>query len=107
MTALSSMLVPLETLPGWPSVTDPTLLEELGLFIGLPLVVFIAVAAIAKIGNLRKAAHGDQNAVTDPVWVGGPTRPDIEGPAHDQAQLDADEVADKPGTEVGGAGARW
>lgn len=104
---LSSMLVPLETLPGWPQVTDPTLLEELGLLIGLPLVVFIAVCAIAKIGNLRKAAHRGEDEAVDPVWVGGPTRPDIEGPAHDQAQLEADEVADKPGTEVGGAGARW
>lgn len=104
---LSSMLVPLETLPGWPTVVDPTLLQELGLLVGLPLLVCIAVFGIAKIGNLRKAAQGGQDAVTDPVWVGGPTRPDIEGPIHDQAQIEAAEISEQPGTDVGGAGARW
>lgn len=109
MNALSSMLVPLETLPGWPQVDNPSALESLGLLIGLPLLVFIAIFAMAKIGNLRKAAKaGQDDGLADPIWVGGPsTRPDIEGPAHDQAQIEAENIADKPGTDVGGAGARW
>ncbi len=101
------MLVPLETLPGWPTVTDPTPLQSLGLLIGLPAVVFILVFAIAKIGNMAKASNSSSGAVADPVWVGGPTRPDIEGPRHDQVEIEAAEIAEKPGTDVGGAGARW
>ena len=45
MTDLSSMLVPLETLPGWPKVPNPSALETLGLLIGLPLVVIIVAFA--------------------------------------------------------------
>jgi hypothetical protein len=100
MTALSSMLVPQETLPGWPHVADPTPLQTLGLLVGLPLVVVIAAFVIAKIGNAVKASRGTTNTDTDPVWVGGPTRPDIEGPRHDQAALDGQRIAGLPEGEV-------
>jgi hypothetical protein len=111
--------MPLETLPGWPRVDNPSPLQSLGLLIGLPLVVIVIAFAVAKIGNTVKAARGTTNADTDPVWVGGPTRPDIEGPRHDQAAIEAERAAELPdtqvtteadassGRDVGGAGARW
>jgi hypothetical protein len=75
-------------------------LQTLGLLVGLPLVVVIAAFVIAKIGNTVKASRGTTNTDTDPVWVGGPTRPDIEGPRHDQAALDGQRIADLPVGEV-------
>jgi hypothetical protein len=134
MTAFPSMLMPQETLQGWPHVANPTALQTLGLLIGLPLLVVIAAFVIAKIGNTVKASRGTTNTDTDPVWVGGPTRPDIEGPRHDQAVLEGQRIAELPegavelpaeqaqggeaapargaptaegGHDVGGAGARW
>ncbi len=113
------MLVPLETLAGWPAAPDPSPLVVLGLLVGLPALVCAAVVAIARIGNLAKASRGDTVQVTDPVWVGGPSRPDIEGPRHDQAAIEADKIVDhpgptddtgaagRPGNDLGGAGARW
>ena len=101
------MLVPLETLSGWPAVEDPSALQVLGLLFGLPLVVIVAVFAIAKIGNVMHASRGTGVQVTDPVWVGGPPRPDIEGPEHDAAVENAGRIADKPRDDVGGAGASW
>jgi len=101
------MLVPLETLSGWPAVDDPSALQVLGLLIGLPAVVFVAIVIIAKIGNARHASRGTGVQVIDPVWVGGTPRPDIEGPEHDAAVANAGRVADKPKDDVGGAGASW
>jgi hypothetical protein len=119
MTDLSSMLVPLETLPGWPRVDNPSPLASLGLLIGLPLVVIVIAFAVAKIGNTVQASRGTANTDTEPVWVGGPTRPNIEGPRRDQAAIEAEQAASLPGSsvatdadaesgqDVGGAGARW
>lgn len=101
------MLVPLETLSGWPPAPDPSVLQVLGLLVGFPALVFIVIYAIAQIGSARQAARGTGVGVTDPVWVGGPDRPEIEGPQHDQAAADAEEIAVKPGSDVGGAGAHW
>lgn len=119
MTDLSSMLVPLETLPGWPPVANPSALQTLGLLVGLPLAVIVIAFAVAKVGNSVKASRGTTNNDTDPVWVGGPTRPEIGGPEHSRAIEEANGMAALPGTDieddagtvggrdVGGAGARW
>lgn len=104
------MLVPLETLPGWPAAEDPSLLSVLGLLVGLPLVVIVVVAVIAKISNMRKVARGEPTHITQPMWVGGMQRPEIEGPRHDEVSDDADDAtvaAQEPGSGTGGAGARW
>jgi|SRR5215207_3027365 hypothetical protein len=65
------MLVPLETLSGWPQVTNPTPLQVLLLLVGFPLLVFIVVVAISKIATSIHAARGDDINVSDPLWVGG------------------------------------
>ncbi|HEY5821978.1 MAG TPA: hypothetical protein VIT20_08375 [Propionibacteriaceae bacterium] len=102
------MLVPLETLPGWPPVQNPSALEALGLLVGLPVLVFAIVFGIAKIGNMAKAARSGSDGATDSVWVGGPTRPEIEGPRHDEAAIEAgDGLIEHEDAETGGAGARW
>ncbi len=92
------MLVPLDTLEGWPPAPDPSALQVLALLVGAPLVVIVAVIAIAKISNT--VGKGDAHEeVTEPVWVGG--RPEAKTEA--QGAIEAGEVQ----SESGGAGARW
>ncbi len=104
------MLVPLETLPGWPEAPDPSPLQVLGLLVGLPLLVVAIVAVITKVNQMMRVSRGEPAQVTDPMWVGGLDRPEIEGPRHDEVADDAQAIAEtdaKPGTDVGGASARW
>ncbi len=100
---LLSMLVPLDTLAGWPAAQEPTVLETLGLLVGAPLLVFFIVAGIAKIGNTVKAGRGEAPPVADSIWVGGrqgggeiEAAPELHG----MGAEDADRTP-------GGAGARW
>jgi hypothetical protein len=127
---LLSMLVPLETLSGWPAAPDPSTLEVLVLLVGFPLLVFIVVIAIAKIGTAAHAGRGDVIDASDPLWVGGEQQTgvleapspnpgteasgegssaDAERPfARDAEQAPAgDGESDDTGEHVGGAGARW
>jgi len=117
------MLVPLETLSGWPQATDPTALQVLGLLVGFPLLVFIIVIAINKIVTTAHARRGDTIQASDPLWVGAHQSGELEaatanpGPgASDQAPAgdaeqapagDGDVEGDDTGEHVGGAGARW
>jgi hypothetical protein len=124
------MLVPLETLSGWPAAPDPSALQVLGLLVGLPLLVFIVVIAIAKIGAAAHAGRGDIIDASDPLWVGGGqqtglleastanpgTEASDEGSPADPEQAyarDAEQApagegeGDETGEHVGGAGARW
>jgi hypothetical protein len=92
------MLVPLDTLAGWPGAPDPSPLEVLGLLFGAPLLVIIVVIAIAKISNAVGAGDAHEE-VTEPIWVGG--RPEQKTEA--TAAIEGGE----PKSDSGGAGARW
>ena len=100
MSELLSMVVPLDTLSGWPVVPDPTALQTVGLLIGFPALVFAIVYGIAYIGNAAKAKRTPTAEVGDPLWVGGRARGELEasGPA---------QAGDGDSNPVGGAGARW
>ena len=100
------MLVPLDTLAGWPTAEAPTALQSLGLLIGIPLLVILIAFAVAKIGNTAKAGRGEAPPPAESLWVNGrqgggeiEAAPELHGVGAD----------DKPGDEqqVGGAGARW
>ncbi len=92
-----SMLVPLDTLAGWPVAEDPSALQLLGLLIGFPVLAFIIAIAVAKIGNAAKGGTTSAIERTDPVWVGGRrTLPD------EDLEEDGNETS-----AAGGAGARW
>jgi hypothetical protein len=120
---LLSMLVPLETLSGWPRVTNPTPLQVLVLLVGFPLLVFIIVVAISKIATSIHAGRGDDIHANDPLWVGDHESAELEAaganpgpdtgeqtPAGDAAEVLAGEgevEGDDTGEHVGGAGARW
>jgi hypothetical protein len=124
------MLVPLETLSGWPQVANPTVLQSLTLLVGIPLLIAVVVIAIIEIGAKARARRGDIDT-SDPLWVGARESAEVEpvsdskgaeavaevtpGPSAEGAETSA---AARPGAEqkvegddtgehVGGAGARW
>lgn len=93
------MLMPLETLPGWPAAPDPSILQALGLLIGAPLVLGLLIAAgtylsatreLNRFGppvNPARAYAGEQSL------QGGEGAAAIEAPAADAG--------------TGGTSARW
>ena len=117
------MLVPLETLSGWPQVPNPTVLASLAIFVGFPLLVFLIVVAISKIATASHAGRDDVIQASDPLWVGDHASGELaaasanpgteasgQAPVSDVVQAPAGEGAvegDDAGEHVGGAGARW
>jgi hypothetical protein len=99
------MLVPLETLVGWPVAPDPPLTHVLGLLVGLPLLAALIITLLGKASSLAKAGRGGSSTrtgtassaagATDPVWLGNaPESKELTEGASTQ-------------TETGGASARW
>jgi hypothetical protein len=123
------MLVPLETLSGWPQVENPSPLEVLGLLVGIPLLIAIIVIALVEIGARARAGREDIIQASDPLWVGEQQRGVLEVSSEDPGTEAGDEVSardaepalahehasagdgdvegDDAGEHVGGAGARW
>ena len=115
MNELLSMLVPLETLSGWPRVSNPTPLQSLTLLIGIPLLISVIVIAIIEIGARARARRADITDANDPLWVGAQESAEVE-PVPDSKPSeqptvtttgDSDVEGDDTGEQVGGAGARW
>ena len=114
MSAFTSMLVPLETLAGWPQVEDTNPLAVLGLLFGLPLVVIVVVWVLVKARSLTLASHESEGKYTDPTWIGSKEKNDeVLGSdnAAGQAALQGGPSGDDSDTSTsgdrGGASARW
>ena len=121
------MVLPLETLPGWPDVETPSFLEVLGLLVGAPLLVILIVAVITRVHHAVKGNVGTPAVANQPIWVNGrrieaaaqeqSSRDSIEAGrqvANDQERANDQEHADhndgddqKDDASKGGAGARW
>ncbi len=97
------MLVPLDTLAGWPAAQEPTILETLGLLVGLPALVMVITFLIAKLGTSAQARRGDTATVADSVWVGGRLAGGEIEAAPEMHGVGAEDDEKTPG----GAGARW
>jgi hypothetical protein len=97
------MLLPLDTLAGWPAAKDPTVLQTLALLVGAPLLVALVVFAIAKIGTTVQANRGEAPAAAESVWVGGRQAGGEIEAAPELHGLGAEDDDRTPG----GAGARW
>lgn len=101
VSELLSMLVPLETLQGWPPAPNPSLLHALGIVFGLPILIGLVIAGLSYVGSgsdLRRfgpAVH-PVKTFADPVAVEGAGA----GPASIEAQTGVD-------TGTGGTSARW
>jgi hypothetical protein len=109
------MLVPLETLSGWPQVQNPSVLQTLLLLVGVPLLVFFIVIAINKIVTSVHASRGHDLHANDPLWVGDHDSAALEAASANPGteaskQVESGDAAvagDGTGEHVGGAGARW
>ena len=107
--------MPLETLSGWPPAENPTALQSLMLFVGIPILVFLIVIAINKIVQTIHATRGDDPRTDDPLYMvdarTGEAKLMDANPgtvAEQQALVGSGEVeGGDTGEHVGGAGARW
>ena len=97
------MVVPLDTLAGWPAAQEPSILQTLGLLVGIPALVTIIVFAIAKMGTSVQASRGDAAPAADSVWVGGRQAGGEIEAAPEMHGVGAEDDEKTPG----GAGARW
>lgn len=108
------MLVPFQTLFGWPVARNPSPLEQLVLLVGLPLLVMVIAFAVAKVSTMMRVSRtGGGVQVTDPIWMGGQSKSimggaDYEGIGAEQQRAQI-ESGSGEGAEsgTGGAGARW
>ncbi len=48
------MLVPIETLPGWPAAPNPTVLEALGVLVLIPGVLALVIIGAAYLSSSRE-----------------------------------------------------
>ena len=101
VSELLSMLVPLETLQGWPSAPDPSVVHVLGLLFGLPILLGLVIAGLSYVGtgsDLRRFGPAIHPVKTfaDPAAVDAAGA----GPASIEAKSGVD-----GGT--GGTSARW
>jgi hypothetical protein len=97
------MLVPLDTLAGWPAAQEPTVLQTLALLVGFPVLGLIVAFAVAKIGTSVQASRGESAPVADSVWVGGRQAGGEIEAAPEMHGVGAEDDDKTPG----GAGARW
>jgi hypothetical protein len=102
MNELLSIVVPLDTLAGWPTAREPTVLQSLGLLVGIPLLIALVVFAIAKIGTTVQASRGEAAPAADSVWVGG-----RQAGGEIEATPEQHGVGAEDDKAPGGAGARW
>ena len=75
------MLVPLETLEGWPAAPDPSPLEALGLLVGFPALATAIIAALVLLAARSERKRGTEGTVAEPVWLGGQDPADAHGDA--------------------------
>jgi hypothetical protein len=114
MSAITSMLVPLETLAALPLALDYSPLNELLLLIGIPVVAGVIISLV--VGATTRSHHGADTPFTDPTWIGSKAQHDeVLGTdnAASQAALQGGPIGDRaPGgaagqDDKGGASARW
>ncbi|SDT15156.1 hypothetical protein SAMN04488543_3162 [Friedmanniella luteola] len=130
------MLVPLDTLPGWPEAPSPSVLQVLGLLVGAPLLVIAVIAVLSRVHHAVKGNVGTPGVANQPIWVNGErVEPSIQSQdardsieaghraVTDRAERDAREQDERDGQDeqlgqarraqrddeatTGGAGARW
>lgn len=96
------MLVPLETLPGWPVAPDPPVLHSLLLLIGAPVVLALLIAGMSYLASTRELNKYGPVVNPDTAFVGAPGVENASGEV--PAGIEA-----KPGADAGtgGTSARW
>jgi hypothetical protein len=105
MSATTSMLVTLETLPGWQPVPNPPALHVLGLFILLPLLATIIIVVAVKASELARGNRLSNSPYTDPTWIGSKAQDDqVLGSDNAAGQAAIQGGPSVDGTETSGGG---
>ena len=121
------MLVPLETLPGWPAAPPASVVGTLLLLVGVPALVFLIVLGIATLRPAQSSYDAMQER--EAFWAGsGAPEALTERPGGNRVAIAADEAAsdqaasgktsgdratsdrasgDRGSGDKGGASARW
>jgi hypothetical protein len=96
------MLVPLETLSGWPAVPNPSPLQFLLLLFGVPLVLGLLIAAASYLGSTHELNKFGPVVNPNTAFVGAPGVEQASGevPAGIEAKPRSD-------ADTGGTSARW
>jgi len=97
------MLVPLETLAGWPESPDPPVLQALGLLVGFPALAFVVIGLLGKASALASMASGGNYRPGNTVWLG--TSPEAGKLSVGTGRLAVE--GSKPSAGIGGASVRW
>ena len=94
------MLVPLETLPGWPDAPNPTVLQFLGLLLAIPVIVGLIIGTASFLATTRDVRRFGPPVNPRTAYAGAPG---VAGAAASAA------IEAKPGadTDTGGTSARW
>ncbi|GAB3623995.1 hypothetical protein GCM10027418_20790 [Mariniluteicoccus endophyticus] len=94
MSELFSILVPLQTFPGWPQAPQRSIVDFLIILVAIPVAAGVLIGIAALGGSLARKGEGGKVRRKDPVWLGttAPTK-----------AIEADSAA----TETGGASVRW
>ena len=91
---LVSMLVPLQTLPGWNNVENPSVLWILLLALGIPLAFGLLVTVVGMGPSWARSGRGEAE-LEEPIWLGAGAEPKALPTGGEKM------------TVVGGASDRW
>jgi hypothetical protein len=97
------MVLPLETLPGWPAVPNPSVLQALLVLVAVPAVLGLVIAGASYLATTRelKRFGPPVNPTTTFAGAAGVHQASEEVPAGIEAGPAAEEVG------TGGTSARW
>lgn len=96
------MLVPLETLPGWPAAPNPTPLHALLLLVGVPLVVILIIAGSSWLSSTHELKKYGPTVNPTTAFAGAPG---VESATEEvPAGIEAKTTSD---SGTGGTSARW
>lgn len=100
VSGLLMMLVPWETLAGWPAAPNPSVLHFLLLLVGVPLLLTLIIAGASYAASGRELRRYGP-AVNPATFEGAP------GVESGSTAVPAGIEAAGAGTGTGGASARW
>lgn len=95
------MLVPLETLPGWPAAPNPSPLHWLGLLIAIPVILGVVIALASYLASTREAKRFGPPINPARAYAGSAA---LAGSGAGSTAIEAKPGAD---ADTGGASARW
>lgn len=96
------MLVPLETLPGWPAAPDPSALQFFGLLLGVPLVLALLISGASYVATTRELKRFGPAVNPNTAFAGAAGVESASGEV--PAGIEAKPAAD---SGTGGTSARW